>query len=246
MQQNIRESADFERAVKALFLVEGGFSNDPKDAGGKTRCGITEAVALANGFGGRMEELSREEAARIAKSQYWDVLRLDVISSFSYPVAYELLDTGYHCGVGTAGRFLQRALNALNRLGQDYEDLTADGVVGPMTVRAVKRYLQLHPTNGEKVLLRALNALQGAYYIDISVTRPASERFEFGWFLNRVEVGSGQGFADRAEGVAGVEAVQGGSDGGRRGSGDIPGGPCRTRGQAGDPGVGLDRDLPFR
>jgi hypothetical protein len=35
-------------------------------------------------------------------------------------------------------------------------------------------------------MLRALNALQGEHYISIGANRPASEAFEFGWFLRRV------------------------------------------------------------
>jgi hypothetical protein len=35
-------------------------------------------------------------------------------------------------------------------------------------------------------MLRALNSLQGARYIDIGESRPANEDFMFGWFLHRV------------------------------------------------------------
>jgi hypothetical protein len=35
-------------------------------------------------------------------------------------------------------------------------------------------------------MLRALNALQGARYIDIAEGRPSQEAFTYGWFLHRV------------------------------------------------------------
>lgn len=181
-------TTNFNRAIARIFPIEGGFSNNPKDRGGATKFGITEAVARANGYTGRMEDLSEISAKRIAKSQYWDTLRLDEISQLSYPIAYELFDTGYNCGIGTSGTFLQRSLNALNREQKDYPDLKSDGVVGPMTVSALRMFLAKRVTNGETVLLRALNALQGAYYIDISKTRQQNETFVYGWFLGRVEI----------------------------------------------------------
>jgi lysozyme family protein len=63
------------------FRQEGGFSSHPDDAGGKTRFSITEAVARANAYSGRMEDLPKELAETIAKNQYWDALRLDDISA---------------------------------------------------------------------------------------------------------------------------------------------------------------------
>ena len=182
----------FARAIKEVFTIEGGFSNHPSDKGGATRYGVTEAVARANGYSGRMEELSEAEAQQIAKSQYWDVLRLDEIAGLSYPIALELFDTGFNCGVGTAGKFLQRSLNALNRQARDYPEVTVDGVLGPMTVHALRLFLVKRGSDGQAVMLKALNALQGAYYVEISEKRPANDDFVYGWLKNRVDMTGGQ------------------------------------------------------
>ena len=179
---------NFETALNRLFQVEGEFSRHAADRGGATKYGVTEAVARANGYTSRMEDMSPETAARIAKSQYWDTLRLDEISRLSYPIAYELLDTGYNAGIGTAGIILQRALNALNREQKDYPDVVADGVIGPMTVNALRLYLVKRGSEGEKVLLRQLNALQGNHYIALAEKDKSQEAFVYGWFLNRVEM----------------------------------------------------------
>lgn len=176
----------FDDAYAKTGVFEGGYSDNPKDKGGPTMYGITEHTARAHGFQGDMKDLPKELAKAIAKSQYWDILRLDDISSMSPAIAQELYDTGLNCGVGTAGKFLQRALNVLNREQHDYGDITVDGVVGPMTVHSLERYLVFRKSDGEKVMLRALNALQGAYYIEISEKTPDDEEFTFGWFLNRV------------------------------------------------------------
>lgn len=178
----------FEQAYASTAIFEGGFSNNPKDRGGPTNHGITEEVARANGYAGDMESLPKDTAKDIAKLQYWDILRLDQIDAISVAIAKEMYDTGLNCGVGMAGKFLQRALNALNREQRDYRDLSVDGLVGPVTVMTLRTFLQVRKVDGEKVMLRALNALQGEYYIKISENRQANEEFTFGWFKDRVQI----------------------------------------------------------
>lgn len=179
-------STPFDRAFAKLFEVEGGYSNDPTDRGGATRYGITEAVARANGYFGDMKALPVEWAQRIYRAQYWDLLRLDQIALLSYSIADELFDTGVNMGTSSAGAFLQTALNAFNRDGQDYADVVVDGVIGPVTVHTLRQFLEIRGTQGEVVMLRALNAQQGVRYLEIIRARPEQERFAFGWFLKRV------------------------------------------------------------
>lgn len=176
----------FEEAFRRVVMVEGGYSDHPSDTGGKTQFGITEAVARANGYAGDMRVLPLATAKTIYKRQYWDTLRLDDVDAIAPRVADELFDTAVNMGVGIAGRFLQRVLNALNRGGADYQDAVIDGVVGPMTVHSLRAYIQRRGREGETVLLRALNALQGTRYIEISEGRPQNEAFTYGWFRNRV------------------------------------------------------------
>lgn len=178
----------FEKALKHVFGVEGGFVNDPKDSGGATKYGITESVARAHGYVGAMADLTPETARRIYRAQYWDTLRLDEVSALSVPTALELFDTSVNCGVAVGGQFLQRALNALNREQKDYPDMKVDGLVGPMTVSALRSYLNKRGSTGETVLLRALNSLQGARYIELAEKRQKDEAFVFGWLSNRVVI----------------------------------------------------------
>jgi len=176
----------FSIAFQKLIVVERGYSNHPSDTGGKTMYGITEAVARAHGYGGEMRDLRLETARDIYRAQYWDTLRLTDIAALSYPIAEEVFDTGVNMGIGHAGRFLQRALNAFNRQQKDYADLIADGVVGPVTVWALKAFLDRRGKDGEIVMLRALNAQQGERYLQITENRPANEDFFYGWLLKRV------------------------------------------------------------
>lgn len=178
----------FLKAMSDVFGHEGGYSDHTSDRGGKTMFGITEKVARANGYTGPMDQLSVEEARRIYKAQYWDINRLDEIAGLSYLVAFEMFDTGVNMGVVQAGRFLQRALNAFNRGGKDYDDVKADGIVGPVTVYSLKQFLAKRGAEGAIVLTRALNCLQGGRYIDIVEADVAQEDFAYGWFKNRVTI----------------------------------------------------------
>ncbi len=52
----------FETAFALLLGHEGEFSDHPDDPGGKTRYGVTEAVARETGYKGDMRELPLELA----------------------------------------------------------------------------------------------------------------------------------------------------------------------------------------
>lgn len=176
----------FLTAFDTVVGIEGGYVDDPSDSGGATKYGITEKVARAHGFVGDMRNLTLGVAQAIYREQYWKLMRLDEIVLESQAIAFELFDTGVNCGTGVAGEFLQRALNAFNRNGTDYPDVTVDNTIGPMTVSALRRFLSVRGSVGETVLLRALNALQGCRYIDLAEMRSKDERFVFGWFKERV------------------------------------------------------------
>src|SRR3954447_4288024 len=156
------EVADINRLIDALIEREGGYVNHPADKGGPTCFGITEAVARAHGYGGPMRQLPREDAAAIYERLYWIRPHFDQIAARSSRLAAELFDTGVNMGPAVAATFLQRALTALNRNGQDFPDLVPDGRIGPTTLMALDCFLHLRgQPSGETVLLRALEALQG-------------------------------------------------------------------------------------
>lgn len=178
----------FDRAFIRTGLAEGGYSNQPNDRGGPTKYGITEAVARANGYAGDMMHLTIQDARRIAKSQYWDLMMLDDVASVDWSIAAELFDTGYNMGIAVVGRFFQTALNALNQQQRFYHDVKVDGLVGPMTVAAVRKYAAIRGRDGVTVMLRALNSFQCVRYISIAGADPKQESFVFGWILQRVEI----------------------------------------------------------
>lgn len=176
----------FDTLVEGLIGREGGYVNDRADSGGETIWGITAAVARENGYAGPMRAMTRDQAKAIYRAKYWAKPGLYLVAQLSHAIAEELLDTGVNAGTGTAGIFLQRALNVLNRGGADYADLKVDGAIGPGTAGALKTFLTRNKPKGEGRLLKALNCLQGAYYIELAENRAKDERFVNGWLDNRV------------------------------------------------------------
>jgi len=176
----------FEQFFEALLKVEGGFVDDARDSGGATRYGVTEAVARANGYSGAMKDLPLSLAKSIYKAQFWDALRLDDIQNLCPSLCLKLADIAVNMGVKQSSFFLQRLLNALNNRGQLYPDIDADGRVGPGTIAALKKFLSIRNKDGETVLVRALNCMQGMFYISLAERREKDEAFLYGWLLNRV------------------------------------------------------------
>lgn len=178
-------------ANKAIELVlghEGGYVNDPKDSGGETNWGITVAVARAYGYVGPMKAMTREQAKAVYLSKFWHSQRLDQIADIDFNVAFEIFDTGVNQGEGAGAKYFQRALNALNKNGTMYPDTEVDGRIGAMTVAAFKEYAYQRKAEGITVLLRAMNALQGAFYIGLAEQRAKDEAFVYGWLKNRVSI----------------------------------------------------------
>lgn len=169
----------FETALRETLGIEGGFVNDPADLGGATNWGITEEVARRHGYAGDMRELPLATAMAIYRADYWDANRLEDIARYDERVAVEVFDTGVNMGVRMAAQFLQRALNALNRGQTLFGDLAVDGAIGPATLGALAH---LGRPLDKETLLKMLNALQGARYIELCEARETNERFVRGWF----------------------------------------------------------------
>jgi len=178
---------NIDQYLEAIIDREGGYINHPSDHGYATKFGITEAVARSNGYQGDMRDLPLAVAKSIYKQQYWFEPQFDQINKISPAIAEELLDTAINCGVNFAKPLLQRALNLLNKQGEEgWPNLALDGQYGPLTVQALSTYLNKRNKDGETVLLRVLNIMQGQHYIEITEKNPNYEDFFYGCILNRV------------------------------------------------------------
>lgn len=129
---------NFDQAFDILLKHEGGYSDHAADPGGKTRFGITEAVAREVGYRGDMRELPVDLAKRIYKDRYWDAVRAEELPA---AIRYAVFDAAVNSGPRQAIRWLQRAVGAND-----------DGIIGPQTLAAVRA------ADPERVLRRVLAA----------------------------------------------------------------------------------------
>lgn len=182
----MRKSVD--QMIDDLIGKEGRYSFHPNDTGGETMWGVTAAVARANGYVGAMINMPRAMAGNIYRAEYFVKPGFDKVYGVSQAIAEEMFDTGVNMGVSIPGPWLQRILNVLNREQADYADIAVDGKIGPGTIAALRAYLNKRGQEGEKVILRLLNCLQGVRYIEITEKRAANEAFTHGWALNRLEI----------------------------------------------------------
>jgi lysozyme family protein len=185
-RKEMRIMANIDELIEDVIDREGGYVNHPADRGGATHWGITEAVARRQGFTGDMRALPKDDAIAIYRRLYWIAPHFDAIAARAPALAAELFDTGINMGTGTATAFLQRALNALNRNGADYGDIAVDRQIGPATLAALDSFLKRRGKGAEAVLLKAVDALQGAHYLRLAETRPSQEAFLYGWLANRI------------------------------------------------------------
>lgn len=125
----------FEKYRKKMF------SNDPKDKGGATLCGVTYHTFVAATHDEEYDHflhMSYERWANIVERHYWAPLKAQAFGSL--PLALVTADFGFNSGVKTAVRKLQEALNVVNEWhGLEYGNLLiCDGVVGPKTLKVVQ------------------------------------------------------------------------------------------------------------
>lgn len=190
--------ADFEKAYSITRKHEGGYVDDPDDAGGETFKGIArkyhptwpgwvkiDALKREPGFPATAENNVELNGMvhNFFKQHYWDVNLLDRVES--QELADEMFDTGVNMGVARAGKFLQQALNFLNKNERLYPDIVEDGIVGNNTLKALGSYMS--KGKGVSYLLKVMNVLQGMHYLDYMRKSPTQEKYAYGWF-NRVEI----------------------------------------------------------
>ena len=190
--------ADFNRAYENTMGHEGGYVNDPDDIGGETYKGISrkynpqwEGWSKIDYYKDMSEfpkmlkysDKLQDLVKSFYKEIYWDVNRLDEIKNQN--IANEIFDTGVNMGVKRAAKFLQEALNYLNRNQLLYDDLIVDGIIGNKTFNALN--ILLKNNEEENILLNIINVLQGMHYLNHMKEHPIQEKYARGWF-NRVAI----------------------------------------------------------
>lgn len=160
----------FQKIFDYLLRVEGGYSDDKYDSGGKTKYGIIEKEARAYGFKGDMRDLDIPFARSIYDRKYYHGNRLNEVNDDR--VALSICDWIVNSGNWGA----KKAQYALNSLGFN---LTVDGKIGNKTIEA------LNKVNPDE-FLKIYHELQRDFYHSVVAARPTQRAFLKGW-LNRVD-----------------------------------------------------------
>ena len=137
---------DFLRAVRIVFLNEGGHVDDPYDFGGETNLGITQATL--NDWRDRkgwprasVRDISDAEALEIYYQDYWLAAGCDRLPGAA--LQNILMDTAVLFGGGKAQAMLQMVLlkHLPTRLGSGPVKRFVDGAIGPRTLEVLERAL---------------------------------------------------------------------------------------------------------
>lgn len=112
----------FRTALSFTLKWEGGFVNHPKDPGGATNYGITQATydswRKRQGLPPKpVREITLEEAEAIYRTRYWDSLPARYAEK-DLPLALALFDYAVNGGLGAASR-------ALAAVGEDWRGIVA-------------------------------------------------------------------------------------------------------------------------
>lgn len=190
--------ASFYQAHEIVMGHEGGYANHLDDRGGETYKGIARNFhpkwagweiidSLIKGETDRKRiNIILQADARLQslvlsfyKKEFWDELSLDSVNN--QEIATELYDTGVNMHTSRSVMFLQSVLNVTNLNGKYFPDIKRDGKIGPITINALNK----HPY--PKQVVKLLNCLQGARYVDICEANPSQEKFMNSW-LSRVVI----------------------------------------------------------
>jgi len=163
--------AVFGRAFLATVEWEGGYVNDPDDAGGETRYGISKRQYPDEDIQG----LTLERARELYKRDYWDALGLDKLNS--QPCAEKVFDMAVNMGMGVATRCLQRACNYLISRSKEVK---VDGKLGKRT-RSAANWITRNSTGGRRLLLALRGYHFGHYGWLVEGPDTRYEKFAAGW-----------------------------------------------------------------
>ena len=161
----------FKKFLDYIFEVEGGFTDDENDRGGKTNWGITEEEAREFGYTGDMRNLTKDFAKNIYLKKYYLGNKLDKI--LNDKVALSIFDWAVNSG----RRGIKKAQIVANKFGAS---LIVDGIIGNKTLEAIN---SINP----EAFLKEYHELQRTFYRNLAAKDRTQEDFLKGW-LNRVEI----------------------------------------------------------
>jgi len=163
----------FKICLPLILADEGGYVDDPRDPGGATKLGVTLATARAYRLDmdhdgdvdkADVKALTPEAVAPVYHRGYWLASSADICPS---GLDYAVFDCAVNQGVGRAVRWLQEVAG-----------VRVDGIIGPMSIRAIQNVAR-------PLALAHFMDLRRSHYRSLSTF----DRFGRGWMArcDRVE-----------------------------------------------------------
>lgn len=127
--------SNFNKSLLLVLKHEGGYSDHPKDKGGKTMKGVIQRVYNAyrqsKGLPAQHVKLITDKEVReIYKVNYWDQVSGDKLPS---GLDHCVFDLGVNSGPARAKKFLQKAINKAQG-----RNIKVDGILGVSTFNAIE------------------------------------------------------------------------------------------------------------
>ena len=166
MVENKKTSIDFvDEMINTILKHEGGFVNDPDDAGGATNYGVT--IGTYRRYVNRratiddIKNMSKNIAREIYRQQYYYSPKIDKLPEVVQP---QVFDMGVNAGPNRAIKIYQQCIGA-----------KADGVIGPKTAKLGEMAIKngWHPNEYVKERVE--------FYIKLVKRNRTQEKFLMGW-----------------------------------------------------------------
>lgn len=145
----------WDTALNFVFEMEGGYSNDPNDAGGETNFGISKRRYPNEDI----KNMTKERAGELYRKDFWEFCHCDELPP---RLAVVMFDAAVNQGEEGAVKMLQIALG-----------VAVDGVMGTQTITSAYK--------AGNVLIRKLLAQRMARYTRTILHRPSDERWLENW-----------------------------------------------------------------